>query len=56
MTPRAEITLVIMQTGLSLGTWAVPDELFAGMVVVSAVTSVLGPVVLNPLLRRWQRE
>ena len=55
MVPRAEISLVIMKTASDLGTWAVPHELFAGMVVVSAITSVLAPILLFPLLRRWQK-
>lgn len=57
MVPRAEIAMVIMQNGLNLGSWAVPGEVFSGMVIVSAVTCMLAPLILHPLLIRWhQRE
>ena len=52
MVPRAEIALIVMQQGHALGAWAVPPELFAGMVVVSAVTSLIAPLALRPLLER----
>jgi Kef-type K+ transport system membrane component KefB len=53
MVPRAEIALVIMQGGLNLGEWAVPGHVFSGMVLVAIVTSVISPVILRPLLKRW---
>ena len=53
MVPRAEIALVIMQRGLNLGEWAVPGDVFSGMVVVVAVTAVISPMILRVLLKRW---
>ncbi len=56
MIPRAEITMIIMERGRNLGEWAVPPELFAGMVIVSAVTCILVPLIIDPLLRRYSGE
>jgi Kef-type K+ transport system membrane component KefB len=58
MVPRAEIAMVIMQRGLSLGEWAVPPKAYAAMVVVSAATCILSPLVVRPLLknRSWKGE
>lgn len=53
MVPRAEIALVIMQRGLSLGEWAVPTHVFSGAVMIVAVTCLLAPIVLRRLLRTW---
>ncbi len=53
MIPRAEIMMIVMQQGLQMGSWAVSPRLFAAMVVVSIVTSIVAPLVLNPLLQRW---
>ncbi|MFP3870187.1 MAG: cation:proton antiporter [Syntrophobacteria bacterium] len=53
MVPRAEIAMVIMQRGLSLGEWAVPPRVFGAMVVVCAVTCVLAPVLVRPMLKKW---
>ncbi len=53
MIPRGEITMVIMQQGLDLGEWAVPPDIFAAMIFVSIVTSVIAPLLLHPLLQRW---
>jgi Kef-type K+ transport system membrane component KefB len=52
LVPRAEIMLIIMQRGLDLGDWAVPPELFAQMVLVSAATTVLAP----PLVRHFLKQ
>jgi len=52
MVPRAEITMIIMERGQQLGDWAVPAELYAAFVLVSAVTSVAAPVALSYLFRR----
>lgn len=49
LVPRAEIMLIIMQRGLDLGRWAVPPELFAQMVLVSAATTLLVPLLVRPL-------
>jgi Kef-type K+ transport system membrane component KefB len=53
MVPRAEIALVVMQRGLSLGEWAVPSHVFSGMVIVVAVTALVSPLVLRLMLRKW---
>ncbi|MDY6900444.1 MAG: cation:proton antiporter, partial [Cyanobacteriota bacterium] len=50
MIPRAEISMIVMQRGLILGDWAVPSNIFAAMVFVCAVTSVIVPIFLNSLL------
>ncbi|MGF1540462.1 MAG: cation:proton antiporter [Pleurocapsa sp.] len=56
MIPRAEISTIVMQKGLSLGDWAVPPHAFAAMVVVSAVTSTLVPILLRSLLQGWSQK
>ncbi|MGC9502398.1 cation:proton antiporter [Baaleninema sp.] len=53
MIPRAEISTIIMQKGLALGSWAVSDRLFAAMVVVSALTTTIVPTFLSSLLKKW---
>lgn len=53
MVPRAEITMIILQKGASLGDWAVPPSVFAAMILVSAVTCMAAPVAVQSLLRRW---
>jgi Kef-type K+ transport system membrane component KefB len=52
MVPRAEIAMVIMHQGKAMGPEVVPEALYAGMVLTVAVTCVLAPVILRPLLRR----
>lgn len=52
MVPRAEITMVVMDQGRRLGDWAVPPEVYAAAVVVTAGTCVLTPMILRPLLAR----
>lgn len=56
MIPRAEIAMVIMQRGLSLGDWAVPAKVFGAMVLVSAVTCLLSPLTVHFLLNRWPQK
>lgn len=53
MVPRAEITLIIMSRGRELGDWAVPPDLYAAFVLVSAATCLIAPVVLALLFRRF---
>jgi Kef-type K+ transport system membrane component KefB len=53
MVPRAEIALVIMQKGMNLGDWAVDQKLFGSMVVVSALTCLVAPVLVRTFLARW---
>lgn len=56
MVPRAEITMIIMERGQQLGDWAVPPDLYAAFVLVSAVTCLLAPITLELLFRRWPKE
>ncbi|MFP4157116.1 MAG: cation:proton antiporter [Opitutales bacterium] len=53
MIPRAEITMVVIERGRSLGDWAMPPDLYAAMVVVSAATCLGTAVFLHWALRRW---
>lgn len=53
MIPRAEIAMVIMHQGQQLDATLVPDHVYAGMVLVAAVTCVASPLILQPLLKRW---
>lgn len=50
MVPRAEITMVVAQQGKQMA--VLSEQLYAALVVVTAVTSILAPLVLRPLLRR----
>lgn len=52
MVPRAEIAMVVMERGRALGDWAVPPELYAGMVVVALGTCLVTPPIVKNLLRR----
>jgi Kef-type K+ transport system membrane component KefB len=54
MVPRAEIALIVMQQGLQLG--IVPSDLFAAIVVVSAITCIAAPMILRPLLRNYSQK
>ncbi|MFB6261540.1 MAG: cation:proton antiporter, partial [Thiohalorhabdaceae bacterium] len=54
MVPRAEITMVVVDQGQRLGDWAVPPEVFAAAVVVTAGTCLITPLLLRPLLSRWR--
>lgn len=56
MVPRAEIALVIMEQGHELGDWAVPDELFSAMILVSAMTCLVVPFVVRHQLSASQSE
>lgn len=53
MIPRAEITLVVLQRGRDLGSWAVSEQVFAAMTVMCVLTCILPPLLLRPMLRRW---
>lgn len=48
MVPRAEITLLAVERGHSLG--LVSDRVFAGMAAVALVTAIAVPILLGPLL------
>lgn len=56
MVPRAEIALVIASEGRKLGDWAVPPELFGGLVFVSLATSILSPIIAARILAHWTPE
>jgi Kef-type K+ transport system membrane component KefB len=56
MVPRAEIAMIIMEHGRGLGDWAVPEELFGGMVMVTLATCLLTPPVVRRLLARGPRR
>lgn len=51
--PRAEIAMVVVHQGQRLGAWAVPEPLYAGMVLVALVSCLAAPTILYGLLRRW---
>jgi len=53
MIPRAEIAMVIMHRGLLLGEWAVPNDVFSAMVLVSVATLIISPIIISLLLQRW---
>ena len=50
MVPRAEIAMVVMSEGRTLGDWAVPPELFSAMVLVVIATSVAAPLLIARML------
>jgi len=56
LVPRAEITMIIMERARQLGDWAVPAELFAAFVLVSVLTCLVAPIVLELLFRRWPED
>jgi len=52
MVPRAEIAMIIMERGHSLGDWAVPPELYGSMVFVVLGTCLLTPPIARCILRQ----
>jgi len=56
MVPRAEIAMVIIQQGLKLGKWAVPANIYGGMVVTAGLTCLLSPIAVHVLLKRWPQN
>jgi Kef-type K+ transport system membrane component KefB len=56
MVPRAEITMLIMSYGRSLGEWAVPPMLYTTALLTVAATALGVPPVLLTLLRRLDRR
>ena len=54
MVPRAEITMVIVERGRALGDWAMPPEVYAAMILVSAGTCLGTAIFLHWALRRWK--
>jgi len=53
MIPRAEIAMIVAGHGRALGDWAVPPEIFAGLMAVALASALLTPPVLRLLLARW---
>lgn len=51
MVPRAEITMLISQHGLKKG--YISGEVFAAMAIVSALTCIVAPLAVKPLLVKW---
>ena len=47
MVPRAEIAMLVMKEGLSLGQWAVSSDIFAAMSLVTIGTVIITPLALN---------
>lgn len=54
MVPRAEIAMVVVLSGFKLG--AVPAPIYNAMVLVSAATCLITPIVLRPIIRRASTE
>jgi Kef-type K+ transport system membrane component KefB len=53
MVPRAEIAMIIMERGRTMGDGVVPADLFGSMAMVVVVTCVAVPPSLRPMLARW---
>lgn len=53
MVPQAEIAMIIMQQGQRLGPWAVAQDVFSGMVLVTAFTCLFSPLLISWILVRW---
>lgn len=53
MVPRAEIALLVMKGGQEAGSSLVPDDVYMGMVFVSAGTCLGAPMILSRLFRMW---
>jgi len=51
MVPRAEITMVIMERARELGPWAADERSYAAVTVVSLMTALVAPVVLQRLVQ-----
>jgi Kef-type K+ transport system membrane component KefB len=56
MVPRAEITMVIMQHGRTMGAKVVPAHVFNAMIVVAAATCLAAPFGVRALLKRWPQQ
>lgn len=52
MTPRAEIFLIVMLYGVSIGAAAVPQSLYNAAVLVSLASCIFGPIAVNSLLSK----
>lgn len=56
MIPRAEIYLIVMLHGLTLGAWAVPPELYTAAVFAAVGTCIAGPLLVARRLGVQQAE
>jgi Kef-type K+ transport system membrane component KefB len=56
MLPRAEIAMIVMHQARSLGEGVISNQLYAGMVLVSAVTCLLTPLALRFLMARVRQR
>jgi Kef-type K+ transport system membrane component KefB len=54
MVPRAEISMVVIQHGRQLGDQVMPEDLYAAMVLVSALTCLGTVLFLHAALRRFR--
>jgi len=48
--------MIIVERGQQLGDWAVPAELYAAFVLVSAITCLVAPIALSYLFRRAEAQ
>jgi len=55
MVPRTEIALIILQNGKNLGHWAMPPDVFAGMVIVTLITCLSAAIAPRFMLGRQQQ-
>ncbi len=55
MVPRAEIAMVVMKEGLSLGEWAVSQDIFGAMSLVTIGTVIVTTFALNWMVKRNDR-
>lgn len=56
MIPRAEIALVIAYQCRQVSDGIVPGDVYAAIVVVSVLTSIVAPLVLRPLLLKRENQ
>jgi Kef-type K+ transport system membrane component KefB len=56
MIPRAEIAMILMQQGQEQGESVVTSDAYAAMVLVSATSCTLTPLILRPMLARWGKR
>ena len=52
MIPRAEISLIVLEEAANLGTWALPNQIYSSMVLLSLFTCLVTPPVIYKLLRK----
>jgi Kef-type K+ transport system membrane component KefB len=53
MIPRAEIAMVVAHTGRTMGSAAMSAEIYGALAMMSAVTCVVGPILLRPMIKRY---